>query len=288
MQCLYPDRKKGHYDQQGNFKFGKSEGLHDISLPCGDCEPCLINKSKIRGFKHFSNTLDGTPSSFITLTYGQYYPITPNGFPTLDKSAVPRFVKRLRSHLHYNDPTYDYIGVCYAAEYGSDNERPHYHLLVYGYNPSDLRPWRISQSGNQLYRSQTLEKLWPYGFVEIGEVTQASATYVASYIHKKTDNKKDYSDRIKEYVVPPKKNYVSGRNYISNNIDYVTQQGCLVDPHGYKINIDSQTMSWIEREFPEHAVKIKLHKESLPYRQTDKQQLKNREITLAAKKELKI
>jgi len=153
-----------------------------------------------------------------------------------------------------------------------------------------VRPWRISDSGHQLYRSHILEKIWPHGFIEIGYVTQASATYVASYIHKKADRKKIkhidgiLDDRVEEYVVSSKKNYVSGRNYIRANIKDIADKGCLVDPYGHKINIDSHTLEWISREFPEQAIKIKLQKESLPHRAVNIQQLQAKEITLAAKK----
>lgn len=83
------------------------------------------------------------------------------------------------------------------------------------------------------------------------------------------------------------KNYVSGRSYIRQNIKDISEKGCLIDPYGHKINIDYHTMEWIKSEFPEEYFKIKLLKESLPYRQTNKRQLENIEITLAAKRKIK-
>ena len=40
-------------------------------------------------------------------------------------------------------------------------------------------------SGATLYRSDTLESLWTYGFSSIGDVTFESAAYVARYVMKK-------------------------------------------------------------------------------------------------------
>ncbi len=43
----------------------------------------------------------------------------------------------------------------------------------------------MSPSGSQLFRSPTLEKLWKFGFSDIGDVTMKSAAYVARYCMKK-------------------------------------------------------------------------------------------------------
>lgn len=54
-----------------------------------------------------------------------------------------------------------------------------------------------------LYRSETLEKLWPLGFSTIGEVTFESAAYVARYIMKKVNGEKaeaHYGGRKPEYT----------------------------------------------------------------------------------------
>jgi hypothetical protein len=48
----------------------------------------------------------------------------------------------------------------------------------------DKKLWS-ERDGNKLYTSESLEKLWPYGFSTIGEVTFQSAAYVARYIMKK-------------------------------------------------------------------------------------------------------
>lgn len=115
-------------------------------------------------------------NSFVTLTYAEDH-LPPWG--SLDPSAFPRFMKRLRKHLGSGRVRYFHCG-----EYGEELERPHYHGLLFGYDFPDKEPWKVRR-GNQVWRSPLLEKLWPYGMSEVGTVTFESAAYVARYITKK-------------------------------------------------------------------------------------------------------
>lgn len=72
-----------------------------------------------------------------------------------------------------------------CGEYGSINKRPHYHVILFGFDfLKDRYPW--SRINNHLhYRSPTLEAAWPYGHATIASVTRESAGYVARYSLKK-------------------------------------------------------------------------------------------------------
>ena len=72
----------------------------------------------------------------------------------------------------------------HCGEYGEKYHRPHYHACIFGHDFHDKRPWKIINN-NQLYISEELSELWPFGFSSIGEVTFDSAAYVARYIMKK-------------------------------------------------------------------------------------------------------
>ena len=74
-----------------------------------------------------------------------------------------------------------YVG----GEYGERYRRPHFHACLFGYDFNDKVLAKKTRSGFQLYRSPTLEKLWPYGFSSIGDVTFESAAYIARYVMKK-------------------------------------------------------------------------------------------------------
>ncbi len=117
-------------------------------------------------------------NSFITLTYN------PENLPTdgsIHINDFQRFMKRLRKSLHPKKVRFFACG-----EYGDQTIRPHYHALIFGHDFPDKTVWQ-KHNGNDLYRSASLEALWPYGFSRIGEVTFQSAAYVARYVIKKVN-----------------------------------------------------------------------------------------------------
>lgn len=120
-------------------------------------------------------------NSFITLTYSDdNLPL--NG--SLAPDHVTKFLKRLRKALGGKKILYYYCG-----EYGENFARPHYHLALFGYDFStDRIPHRQTQSGT-VYRSPLLEKVWTYGYSEIGNLEYHSARYIAGYIQKKVNGK---------------------------------------------------------------------------------------------------
>lgn len=116
--------------------------------------------------------------SFLTLTYSDQW--LPDDY-SLDPKALQDFVKRLRYHAGNNKVRFFACG-----EYGDEGGRPHYHLIVFGEDFIDDRvPFRKTGTGHVTYISPKLQKLWPFGFSEIGNVTLESSGYVARYIMKK-------------------------------------------------------------------------------------------------------
>ncbi len=113
---------------------------------------------------------------FITLTYHeQHLPWA----SSLDKSAFPKFMKRLRKR--YPDERIRYF---HCGEYGDRFGRPHYHALLFGFDFHDKEDIP-SRGKNPVWRSHVLEKVWPYGRSEIGSLTFESAAYCARYVTKK-------------------------------------------------------------------------------------------------------
>lgn len=118
---------------------------------------------------------------FITLTYNdEYLPFDSKfGKPTLCKKDLQDFMKRLRKSLEPLKVRYFACG-----EYGSKGSRPHYHLILFGYKPSDFVYLKTTAKGEIIYRSSWLEKLWLFGFSSVGDVTVDSAKYCAKYLQK--------------------------------------------------------------------------------------------------------
>lgn len=75
------------------------------------------------------------------------------------------------------------FAVC--GEYGDQNDRPHYHALVFGIEPKDSQFYKNNDLEQPLFVSKTLEEIWGKGRVWHGALTFESAAYVARYCLKK-------------------------------------------------------------------------------------------------------
>lgn len=114
---------------------------------------------------------------FITLTYND------ENLPwdgSLNKEHFQRFMKRLRFHFRPKPIRYFHCG-----EYGDQLHRPHYHALLFGHDFDDKDLHAQSDDGHRLWVSETLAKLWPFGFSTIGTVSWETAAYCARYTQKK-------------------------------------------------------------------------------------------------------
>jgi hypothetical protein len=126
-----------------------------------------------------------TSAYFITLTYDDStLPYSDSFLETLDYGDYQRFIKRLRKN-HSSRKTLKYFAV---GEYGSKSGRPHYHALLFNLEDVDA-----------------LQKEWHYGFVHVGEVTDASIFYTLKYIVKNIGKDKPDDDRKPEKALISKK-----------------------------------------------------------------------------------
>ena len=96
-----------------------------------------------------------------------------------------------------------------CGEYGEDQQgiqnpftgkvqlgRPHFHLVVFGWRPTDLELKEERDTKGEpypVYTSQTVSDAWKKGFIEVGEFGFKQARYVASYTMKKRGGEK-YKD----------------------------------------------------------------------------------------------
>lgn len=194
----------------------------DIKLPCNQCIGCRIDRCKQWAVRLLNEAQLHEKKSFITLTYNDKtllarrqereptVPCTPPSKSATSKAVVyyhdthaePRahedslrirdvqlFMKRLRFELTTRNPSTT-VRYYLVGEYGDKYGRPHYHIALYGEDFADDRTERRTSGAYTCYRSSRLEKLWPHGNSEIGELTLESTLYVAGYIMKKITGKK--------------------------------------------------------------------------------------------------
>lgn len=154
----------------------------DMKFRCRKCLSCQITKRQEWAMRAVIESREHEANSFITLTFAPEY-IPPSGVSVRD---LQLFFKRLRKAIYP-------VKIKYLAcgEYGEKLKRPHYHALIFGYDFPDKKYFGKTKRGELIYRSELLEKCWTYGISSVGALTHASASYVAGYIHKKYNNKKD-------------------------------------------------------------------------------------------------
>lgn len=207
MPCYHP--LQAYKTALGEVVFVERR-VHDIvqslSLPCGQCIGCRLEKSRQWAMRCMHEASLYERNCFITLTYDtEHLPVR----SMLDYSAFQKFMKRFRKVAAPVRPRFYMCG-----EYGPENGRPHYHGCIFNYDFADKTYFARSPSGEKIYRSDLLERLWPFGFASVGAVTFESAAYVARYCVQKVTGhnaKAHYArcDADGEYSLPPEFNHMS-------------------------------------------------------------------------------
>lgn len=162
--------------------FRGSDGIPGlwVSIPCGRCMECRLEKKRQWAMRCVHEASLHDENCFITITYDDAHLPPYGSLDYKEPDDLQLFMKRLRSK--YSGRRIRFFACGEYGEYG----RPHYHLLLFGFDFPDKKMWSV-RSGYKVFRSESLEKLWKYGQSEIGEVNFESAAYVAKYVQKDKD-----------------------------------------------------------------------------------------------------
>lgn len=191
-----------------------------MTVPCGQCIGCRLERSRQWALRCVHEASLHEHNCFITLTYNdEHLPFN----RTLVKSDFQLFMKRLRKSLGFP------IRFFHCGEYGETTHRPHYHAIIFGWEPDDKVLFNVV-NGVRVFTSEKLEKIWGNGFITVGDVTFESAAYVARYVLKKITGDKaaaHYNGRLPEYVT------MSRRPGIA--FDWFQKYWSDVYPHDYVV-----------------------------------------------------
>lgn len=180
--CLYPVRVTARPRDAPPFA---------VTVSCGKCLECLRQKSYEWAFRICHEAKKYKENCFITLTYNDEN-LPSDG--SVSRREVQLFMKRLRQELK---PLRVRFFAC--GEYGKKRLRPHYHLIIFGWFPSDAWFWQNDRKA-KLYRSPTLEKVWTKGFSSVGRLSFDSALYCAKYMNKFQFRR--FKNERGDYVLP--------------------------------------------------------------------------------------
>lgn len=172
-------------------------------MPCGRCVGCDLERSRQWAVRCMHEASTHQDNCFVTLTYDDAH-LPPHG--SLDRSAFPKFIKRLRSSQRFRAmgpkgrlrTYYPSIRYFHCGEYGDRYGRPHYHACLFGFDFPD-KQFVTMRGEHRVFKSELLGRLWTFGHSEIGSVTFESAAYIARYIMKKVRGANDEAAR--KYLV---------------------------------------------------------------------------------------
>nr|CAI9749868.1 replication initiation protein [Microvirus sp.] len=176
-------------------------------IPCGKCFACQMRKRKDMTIRLCHERKMANTACFLTLTYDDDNVPTTDWLSldnptkryahglgelpemTLIPADVQLFMKRLRRYLTYRPkhgsrdycPSIRYFAV---GEYGGKTHRPHYHIIIFGWKPSDAK-FFFRRGKHNICVSDTLKHLWKFGFSSVCDVDAGVARYCARYVTKK-------------------------------------------------------------------------------------------------------
>lgn len=253
-------------------------------IPCGQCIGCRIRQREDWTTRIELEARDYPKEEvwFITLTYDddhvpgmivktgeimrkvQYTwkpgEKRPSSVQILLYEDIQKFLKRLRKA--YRGKLRYFV----AGEYGEQTARPHYHMILYGWRPTDLENlYKIHHNG--YYTSKLLSDLWGMGQIQIAQAVPETYRYVAGYVTKKMyeiDGKKANAyyelGQTKPFACMSLKPGL-GDHYYQEHKAEIWQQGYIQCTNGKQAQIPRYYEKQMEAENPERLWRIKQNRQ---------------------------
>lgn len=253
-------------------------------IPCGQCIGCRIRQREDWTTRIELEARDYPKEEvwFITLTYNddqvpgmilrtgeimrkvQYTwkpgESRPESVQTLLYEDIQKFLKRLRKA--YKGKLRYFV----AGEYGEQTARPHYHMILYGWQPTDLKNlYKIHHNG--YYTSKWMENIWGMGQILIAQAVPETYRYVAGYITKKMyeiDGKKANAyyelGQSKPFACMSLKPGL-GDHYYQEHKAEIWRQGYIQCTNGKRAQIPRYYEKQMEAENPERLWRIKQNRQ---------------------------
>jgi len=241
MRCLHPRTVSfladGKTISWNPNKFSKE--FVPFQLPCSKCIECRLEYARQWAIRCVHEAKMHPHNCFVTLTYSDENLKSPK----LNYKDFQDFMKRLRKTSN------EKIGVFVTGEYGDQTKRPHWHAIIFNWQPKDLEKKYINANDNQVYSSKTLDKLWSHGITEAGSVTFESAGYCARYAAKKlvhgNDDEHDYQPISKK----SSKNAI-GKKFLEIYWQDIFNYGQVILDNGQSASIPRYYEKWLQKYQP--------------------------------------
>lgn len=249
-------------------------------IPCGQCIGCRIRQREDWTTRIELEARNYTPDEvwFITLTYddehvpgmilktgeivrkAQYVwngsSKAPDAVQILLYTDIQKFLKRLRKaskgKLRY---------FC-AGEYGEQTARPHYHMILYGWKPTDLKHLYKTRH-NGYFTSKWMSNLWGMGNIQIAQAVPETYRYVAGYVTKKMYEFNGEKANVYYELGQPKPFACMslkpglGDEYYQKHKEEIWNKGYIQCSNGKRAQIPRYYEKMMEQENPQRLWEIK-------------------------------
>ena len=234
--CLNPKwiYKKGNY-KEDNYR-GMAGEFYELGTysKCGSCIQCINEKCNNWVVRNYYEEKRHQKKCFITLTYAE------NPIILIRKDAQD-FMKRFRRKLEYMGYK-EKVRMFGCGEYGSLNNRPHMHFIIYGWKDEQAKYLDINKKKNIIYESEIIKKCWGKGRTSYQEFGEHEAPYITLYNTPQEEFKKAY--KINFNNLKKLKAYAESKNL----------------PKGTKINLIKE-IEELEKELEQNKKKYIMIKE---------------------------
>lgn len=242
---------KGYLTPSGGWSNSPKGNYTDRpkTIPCGQCIGCRLDYARMWSARMLHENKMHNESCFLTLTYND--DTVPLG-NTLVKEDVQDFIKKLRKKTKKKLRYYA------CGEYGDKTERPHYHLIIFGFFPEDSNKYKKTKDG-QLWTSEKTAQIWGKGFTVHGIVNADTAAYTARYVVKKITGKKalaHYNGRLPEFSLMSKKPGIGAKFYEKFRDEIWRNDSVVIN--SYEINPPRYYVDKLKKEDPKQWAQRKL------------------------------
>lgn len=220
-----------------------SKEFAPFQLPCGKCISCRLIQAREKAIRCIHEASLHKNNSFITLTYSDEHLESDK----LIYEHAQKFVRDVR----YAYPESN-IPIVTTGEYGSKNKRPHFHLLLFNFDPGDKVFYKSNKFGDPLYTSKKLDDIWSRNDRNssptlIGPVNLSTAGYVCRYQLKKLEH--DDQEKFKPIVRYSSK-YAIGKGWIEKNWQQTFGLGYIRLQSGELTKIPRYYEKWLKENHP--------------------------------------
>lgn len=193
--CLNPKKllKKGKRKNTTYRGFEGEDFELNMYAKCGYCSQCCAQRANDWVVRNYYESKSHKKKCFITLTYADN-PII------IIRKDMQDFLKKLRTYFDRNEKGVK-IRTFYCMEYGLLNQRPHGHVIIYGWEDKNAQYLDVNKKGNIIYQSNIIQKIWGLGRTSYQSFNDHEAPYISLYETPKETAKRDYiltKEKVKE------------------------------------------------------------------------------------------